>query len=290
MKLFLILMLFISPFLQAQTKKKLVFYKEIIKTLTSDSLQGRATNSVFENKTVNYLVTKWKNINHCQPLIQEFKFKRKNSDIEETSKNIYVYLNNQADSTIVLGAHYDHLGMGEGISRSYGKKGIHHGADDNASGVALLFGLYKDIKTFKNKKYNYVFVNYGAHEIGLFGSAAFYDYCKNNFKPIALLFNFDMVGRLDESSKIVNVYGKQTLQNKTILDILPSNLNINTSNSQLILQTDAKTFVENNIKCLSFTTGIHNDYHKISDTEEKINYTGIIEIEKYVFKLLKKFL
>jgi Zn-dependent M28 family amino/carboxypeptidase len=181
--------------------------------------------------------------------------------------------------------------MGEGISRSYNKKGIHNGADDNASGVALLLGLAKKFKSWENKKHNYLFVCNSAHEIGLFGSTAFSKFALDNFKPIVLALNFDMVGRLDNDIKIMNVYGIQTLneyQNQKI-DLVAFDGIVMSNFNDKISECDLKSFAENGISCLSFTTGYHSDYHTITDDEEFINYNGIQQIEQYVIDLLSKF-
>jgi Zn-dependent M28 family amino/carboxypeptidase len=259
-------------------KNNSMYLKEIISVLANDSLQGRATSTIYEDKAANYISKKFK----------KFNYSRKDSSTIKTSRNIYCYIDNKAKTTILIGSHYDHLGLGEGISRSYGKKGIHNGADDNASGVALLLGLSKNFKTWENKKYNYLFVCYSAHEIGLFGSASFSKFAKENFKPIALAFNFDMVGRLDKERKVMNVYGRHTLtysQNQKMEAVFFDGI-LMTNFSDKVYECDLKTFAENGIPCLTFTTGIHSDYHKITDDEEFINYKGMIQIEKYILDLI----
>jgi Zn-dependent M28 family amino/carboxypeptidase len=273
-----------------EMKNNSAYYKEIVSVLANDSLHGRATSTIYEDKSVNFIGKKFKEFKRFKPKFQQFNYSRKDSTTIKTSKNIYCYIDNKAKTTILIGAHYDHLGMGEGISRSYNKKGIHNGADDNASGVALLLGLAKKFKTWENKKYNYLFVSYSAHEIGLFGSASFSKFTKENFKPIELALNFDMVGRLDNDRKVFNVFGKQTLtetQNQK-MDLVSFDGNLMTNFSDKIYECDLKTFAENGIPCLTFTTGIHSDYHTITDDEEFINYNGMIQIEKYVLDLISK--
>jgi Zn-dependent M28 family amino/carboxypeptidase len=274
-----------------EMKNNSAYYKEIVSVLANDSLHGRATSTIYEDKSVNFIGKKFKEFKRFKPKFQQFNYSRKDSTTIKTSKNIYCYIDNKAKTTILIGAHYDHLGMGEGISRSYNKKGIHNGADDNASGVALLLGLAKKFKTWENKKYNYLFVSYSAHEIGLFGSAAFSKFAKENFKPIALALNFDMVGRLDNDRKVMNVYGSHTLTNtqSQTMNLVAFDGNLMTNFSDKIYECDLKTFAEDCVPCLTFTTGIHSDYHTIDDDEVFINYNGIIVIESYILKLLKSF-
>lgn len=267
------------------------YFKEIISVLANDSLHGRATSTIYEEKSANFIVKKFKELKRFKPKFQTFTYSKKDSTTIKTSKNIYCYIDNKAKTTILIGAHYDHLGMGEGISRSFSKKGIHNGADDNASGVALLLGLAKNFKSWENKKYNYLWVCYSAHEIGLFGSEAFSKFAKKNFKPIDIALNFDMIGRLDNDRKVINVYGIETLtdnQNKKV-DLVSFNGIVMTNFSDKIYECDLKAFAENGIPCLSFTTGYHSDYHCVTDDEEFINYSGIVQIEKYVLDLITKF-
>jgi hypothetical protein len=100
-----------------------------------------------------------------------------------------------------------------------------------------------------------------------------------------------MVGRLDNDIKIMNVYGIQTLneyQNQKI-DLVAFDGIVMSNFNDKISECDLKSFAENGISCLSFTTGYHSDYHTITDDEEFINYNGIQQIEQYVIDLLSKF-
>jgi len=122
----------------------------------------------------------------------------------------------------------------------------------------------------------------------LFGSADFTLFCRNEFPPLALVFNFDMVGRFDEKARVLNIYGTKTLlQYQTFFDNITFNGKIYTSEHDKILMTDAKAFVETGIPSLSFTTGLHDDYHKISDDEIYINYNGIQIIQQLIESFLK---
>lgn len=293
MRKFLIsILLFVFQFTFAQKreqKSNSLYYKEIISVLADDSLQGRATSTIYEAKSADFICKEFSKYKRFKCNFQIFTYSKKDSTTVKTSKNIYCYIDNKATTTILIGAHYDHLGMGEGISRSYNKKGIHNGADDNASGVALFLGLAKKFKSWENKKYNYLFVSYSAHEIGLFGSAAFSKFAQENFKPIAFALNFDMVGRLDSDRKVLNIYGKQTLTEtqQQKMETVSFEGNLLTNYSDKIYQCDLKTFAENGVSCLTFTTGIHSDYHTITDDEQFINYNGIAIIESYVLNLIK---
>ncbi len=263
---------------------------EIVSVLASDSLKGRPSSSIYEDKAGAYIIKKLEQIKGCKPKKQFFTFKRAPQAEEQKATNIYWHINNKADSTIVISAHYDHLGTGEGLSRSFGKTGIHFGADDNASGVALTLSLAQKKVNYSSKKFNYLFVFYSAHEIGLFGSQAFADFCSKKFKPVALVINFDMVGRLDSEVKILNVYGITTLKRRDdFFKTVSFPGKIYTGESYKIDESDCKWFSQRKNKCLSFSTGMHDDYHKITDTADKINFEGILMIENYIIDLLNSF-
>ncbi|MCP9748233.1 M28 family peptidase [Lacihabitans sp. CS3-21] len=206
---FIFLLLSNSTIAQQSTDGNLIFYyKKIIQILAHYSLNGRSASSIFEDKAAKFIYQEFESTFSAKPKIHEFTYQ---TDSNHFSKNIYYFVNNHADSTILIGAHYDHIGLGENRSRSYGKKGIHNGADDNASGVALMLAIAQSLNSLSTKKYNYVFVAYSAHEIGLFGSAAFALFCRNKLPPLALVINFDMVGRFDKNARVLNIYGKKTL-------------------------------------------------------------------------------
>lgn len=250
---------------------------------------GRPTGSVYEKRSGEFISSQFKRLG-LKPRWHIFRYQHKDSSKVSLSRNVYCFINNKSDSTIIIGAHYDHIGMGGELSRSLGKKDIHNGADDNASGVALLLGLAKNYHTWMNVKYNYVFVAYSAHEIGLFGSQNFSKLAIKRWENISLVLNFDMVGRMNSELKWVKLYGVNKLKpashffNQELYD-----LHYRTDNDTLLFQLDTKSFIENKITCLSISTGIHDDYHKISDDESKINYEGIFLIQQLTQQFLKTY-
>lgn len=287
------LLSFISTSVSAdssQEDKRMFNLKRIVSILAHDSMGGRATSSLHESKAANFISNEVIKQSKQRPQLHSFTFMLENKNEVMHSKNIYCFINNKSKKTILLGAHYDHLGLGEEKSLSYGQKGqIHNGADDNASGVALQLELLRTINMWNNTQYNYLFVWYSAHEIGLYGSQAFKEFAVKNFPPLEMVINFDMVGRLDTRERILSVYGYNSI--KQLDTFLTSNRNpfkvwINEDN--LISFTDAGTFTKSGIKAISFTTGIHDDYHKASDDAETLNYEGLTEITNYVEAFLKQ--
>lgn len=216
-----------------------------------------------------------------QPVVMNITFRKE----YRTGTNIVGYINNNAAKTVVLGAHYDHLGYGEdGSSRmAEGGKAIHNGADDNASGVAALLALAGKIRQSASlKKYNYLFIAFSAEELGLLGSKAFVK--EKDFDPrkVAYMINLDMVGRLSPDRKLtVGGVGTAPVWN-SVLGSVGNNFKI-VKDSSGIGPSDHTSFYNDSIPVLFFFTGTHTDYHKPSDDAAKINYTGTKDIVNYIY-------
>lgn len=282
-------LLFFSVF--SQSYKNCEKFKTIISTLADDSMQGRSAGTEGAEKAEKYLVNYYKKIGLKTiqgTYIQKFAFPKDSSHID-TAMNINGMIDNKADLTIVIGAHYDHLGTGGPKSRSLTTKKIHDGADDNASGVAMMLMLAEQLKKSGNKKFNYLFVAFSAHEDGLYGSESFVNEKIIDLNKIKLMLNFDMVGRLDVTAPIF----KATKNEKDFyLDTLLNttdhpNFEVKIADDNLS-KSDASVFDKNNISTITFSTGMHDDYHKVSDTAEKINYEGMNRISEYLYSFLLK--
>lgn len=210
-------------------------------------------------------------------------------DKKRTGHNIVGYINNNAAQTIVLGAHYDHLGYGEDKNSLYAGTSpmIHNGADDNASGTAALIALGKKIKSGSLKKYNYLFVSFSGEELGLYGSKYFTEHSPVNLKDVNFMINMDMVGRLNDSTRGLTVGGYGTSPSWQEVIRVPDDyftIKIDSSGSG---PSDHTSFYRKDIPVLFFFTGTHSDYHKPSDDADKINYTGQLSIIKYIYRVLE---
>ena len=125
---------------------------------------------------------------------------------EKTALNIIGLIDNQATNTIVIGAHYDHLGYGTESSQYRGQeKAIHNGADDNASGTAGLLELARLLKNSELKNNNYLIVAFSAEEIGLLGSAHLVKHLPVPSEQINCMINMDMIGRLKKEDPLLLV-------------------------------------------------------------------------------------
>jgi aminopeptidase YwaD len=202
--------------------------------------------------------------------------------LSRNAQNLVAFLDNKADYTIVIGAHYDHLGYGEDEnSRHTGEPEIHNGADDNASGTAAVIEIAKQLKDKGDKRFNYLFVHFSGEELGLYGSKYFVDNPPVDLKSITYMINLDMVGRLNDSSKALTVGGIGTS---------PAWGSLMNQNHAFTLKYDSSgtgpsdhtSFYRKNIPVLFFFTGLHTDYHKPSDDAEHINYDGMVKIVRFI--------
>ena len=280
--------------------------KEDVSFLADDKLEGRQTGTQGEILASEYLIKRFETIG-LEPkgtdgYLQSFSFKPKtdphsevefttNADSTITGNNVIGFINNNAKQTIVIGAHYDHLGFGgEGSLYRDKDKAIHNGADDNASGVAVMLNLADRLKIKNDKaeikdKNNYLFMAFSGEEMGLLGSNYFSKNPTIDAKTINYMINMDMVGRMKADSTLA-VYGtgtspmfKQTLKaNNEKFKLVENESGVGPS--------DHTSFYLIDIPVLHFFTGQHEDYHKPSDDSEKLNYEGMNLISDYIYSII----
>lgn len=215
------------------------------------------------------------------------------------------------NEAIVIGAHYDHLGRGGRSSLSPNSSDIHHGADDNASGTSAVIELASQFAKTKGNKRTIIFMAFGGEEEGLLGSKY---YVNNPTFPIdktIAMINLDMVGRLNENKLTVGGIGTATEMKELveklngvdveIVKVLQGGNGQKIDNSHKLaiprfsLQlnedgfgpSDHSSFYGKQIPVLFFFTGTHLDYHKPTDTAEKVNYEGLTRITQYVSSIAR---
>ncbi len=190
-----------------------------------------------------------------------------------------------SDEYLVIGAHYDHLGMGGTSSRSPDEIAIHNGADDNASGTAGIMELAQKLAANRALlKRNIVFIAFSGEEMGLIGSKEFVRKPLVDIKKIKAMMNLDMVGRLDLSKPVLSIGGTGTFEDaENYLGKFSQNRPYKVKYSpDGFGPSDHASFYAENIPVFFFFTGFHDDYHKPSDDADKINYEG----EKAVLDLI----
>ena len=226
------------------------------------------------------------------------------------------------NEAIVIGAHYDHLGKGGQGSLAANSTEIHHGADDNASGVAAMLELARQFAKEKKNKRTIIFIAFGGEEEGLLGSKFYVNNPVFPLEKTVAMINMDMVGRLNENKLTIGGIGTasewkslvedKNLQSGSTIQLNSTNLPstqivknegvggtatsiVNAKIPRFNLQlnedgfgpSDHSSFYGKQIPVLFFFTGAHADYHKPSDTADKINYEGLEKVMLFVSEIVK---
>ncbi len=294
--------------------------RQYIEYLASAKLEGRRTGEAGATYAAGYIANQFAKLklkpgarspNGKPNYMQPFPGKAAASDKAVTGYNVLGILDGTdrllRSEAIVIGAHYDHLGHGGEGSLAANSTEVHHGADDNASGVAAIIELARQFSREKRNKRTIIFIAFSGEEEGLFGSKY---YVNNPVFPIentVAMINLDMVGRLKDDKLTIGGIGTAeewkpriegfntllaellttNLKNKQYDDLTPGNgprftLQLNEDGYG---PSDHSSFYSKKIPVLFFFTGTHNDYHKPSDTFDKINYGGLQRVTHFVFDI-----
>ncbi|MCX7696800.1 MAG: M28 family peptidase [Bacteroidales bacterium] len=287
----LFLFVFLTTYSQVEVTLDSNVYRDIVRhlsVLAHDSLRGRSPGTIYERKAANYIIRELEAMN-IPPLPGTDRYLQLfNINDSISSANVIAYLDNKAKYTVIIGAHYDHIGF-------VGKDSlfeIMNGADDNASGCALVLTLARTIKERNLSNYNYLFAFWGAEELGLLGSNHF---CEINIYPfdrISFYLNFDMVGRLNwDSSYSFLIFGTSTSRYWDTMDLKTVIFNekkyVITKYGAALDVSDHACFYQRHIPFLYFTTGLPPVYHTTRDKIDLINFNGIAYLHNYVFNLLQ---
>jgi hypothetical protein len=190
--------------------------------------------------------------------------------------------------TVVLGAHYDHLGYGGANSAAPGERAIHHGADDNASGTALLAEVARRLAAGPRLPRSVLFAAFSGEERGLLGSA---HYTANPAVPLAdtvAMVNLDMVGRLAGEKVIVHGTGTGTGL-EALVDRLVAARGLEVAKEPGGFgPSDHASFYAKKVPVLHVFTGSHGDYHRPTDTAEKVNYDGLAQLADLVTDVVRE--
>lgn len=209
----------------------------------------------------------------------------------QETKNVIGVLEGEGpykDETIVVGGHYDHLGRGGFASGSLAflSRDIHNGADDNASGTAMVMELARRLaKRTDPLPRRVVFMAFSGEEKGLLGSQHYVDHPLIPLAKTVMMINFDMVGRLNDKSELT-VFGTGSSPGvDTIVEALGTSAGFKVKKvggmSDGIGGSDHESFYQKKIPVLFPFTGIHPDYHRPSDDSDKINYDGMARIADF---------
>ncbi len=202
--------------------------------------------------------------------------------------NVIGCIDNHASSTIIIGAHYDHLGARKDKIKEDLK--IYNGADDNASGTVAVMELARCLKQEGPKNYNYILCAFSGEEKGLLGSERFVKsvfFNSYNTSEIKFMLDFDMVGRLGAFGNVLYVNGiGSSKQWKKIIRKNPSDDFVIKKVPDGMDGSDDYPFYKKGVPVLFFNTGLHSEYHTPADDAEKINYSGEAQIINYAKNLI----
>ena len=271
------LLLIVSGSAFAQTQQERL--TRHVYTLAGDSLCGRRAGSEDAAKAAAYIVSQFEEIG-IQPYFEEGWYQPFDK-YGTTYKNVVGVIPGNdpvlKDEYIIIGAHYDHLGVRDGK--------IYNGADDNASGTATIIEVARILKSQQdNLKRSVIVAAFDAEELGLWGS----DYLseKLDLSKVKLMMSIDMVGWL-EKGKTLQLQGAATIKDgkrlfreeaeKIHIDIKPKDFE-----TSILGATDTQGFAEKGVATLYVTTGLKSPYHKPEDDPELIDYKGMDLITDYL--------
>ncbi len=265
-----------------------------IKYLSSDELKGRCLGTVELDQAADYIAEHFRKYG-LQPLndsyFQEFYHKFKDKGKLKLKNVIGIIPGSDPDlkeSPVVISAHYDHLGLGWPDVHKDDEGKIHHGADDNASGVSILLELAKTLgKTMKPKR-TVIFVAFTGEEAGLIGSRYFVNNFNSDFlNPPFANINLDTDGRLFDK-KLMVLNGNTAREWKFIFMGTDYTTGVK---SEVILKeldsSDQFAFIEKGIPAVQLFTGAHQDYHRPADTADKIDGPGLVKVATVAKEVLE---
>ena len=256
-----------------------------IEYLASEELKGRGLGTVELDSAAEYIATKFKEYG-LQPMGNSYfqQFSHAFPDKGEMQmKNVVAIIpgtdEKLKDSPVVLSAHYDHLGLGWPDVRKGNEGKIHYGADDNASGVSILLEVAKSMAKTIRPKRTIIFVAFTAEEAGLIGSRYFMSQLKKHFKGDVIAdINLDTDGRLFDG-KLIVINSNSAKEWKFVFMGTDYTTGVK---SELITQdldaSDQVAFIEKGIPAVQLFTGATEDYHRPSDTYEKIDGKGLVKV------------
>ncbi len=203
----------------------------------------------------------------------------------DTAYNVVGYMPGSTDSTIIIGAHYDHLGWGSSASLYTGKEPmIHNGADDNGSGTSAILELARHYASRSEQlNHSILFITFSGEEEGLIGSKYFASHMTIDSSKVRMMINLDMIGRMEQQEDGLVVFGVGTCEAfKNYFDSLSYDDIKLTVIEGGIGPSDHTAFYNRKIPVMFFFTGAHEDYHKPSDDIDKIDFDGIVRVSRVV--------
>lgn len=269
---------------------------ETIKFLSSDRLMGRGLGTPYLDTAAQYIADKFKSYG-LKPMgdsyFQTFKhnFPNKPGPTELTLKNVIAVIPGTdpflKDSPVVVSAHYDHLGLGWPDVHAGDEGKIHHGADDNASGISILLELAKNMSKLKPKR-TIIFAAFTGEEAGLIGSHYFVEHLKDYYKGVPFAdVNLDTDGSLFDK-KLMILNANTAREWKFIFMGTDYTTGVKSEVVQQQLDaSDQGSFIEKGIPAVQLFTGATQNYHRPTDTWEKLDPKGLVKVATVTKEVLE---
>ena len=283
--------------------------RRAVEYLASQELGGRFPATAGDTLASEYIASQLRSLK-LKPIVKEKKnqgfyhnFSFVKAEQERKTHNIIAVIPGKdkrlKHEYIVVGSHYDHLGLGgkDSGSRRPDTLGVHPGADDNASGDAIVLQLAKHFKKVRSPR-SIIFMFFGAEEQGLIGSKNFIEWMKqddarrknlpNNIKGIVAMVNLDMVGRMRDNALSVSGTGTSS-EFKAMAERVAEQKNLHvTCTPDGYGPSDQASFVAADIPVLFLTTGGHMEYHTPADVPSTLNYDGMQQTLEYTQELVAR--
>ena len=216
-----------------------------------------------------------------------------NVDVRHDTKtvhNVAAYIPGETKEYVVVGAHYDHLGLGDEHSLAPSQIGtIHPGADDNASGTAGVIELARWFSKQPKQKRGILFLTFAGEELGLLGSSWYVNHPILPLQDAVAMLNMDMIGRIREGKVYVNGSGTGSTLSDLVKSIpAPDGLHFDLSENTGYGGSDYMSFTIKSVPVLFFFSGLHGDYHKPSDTADKIDAPDAAKLLGYIAEIAER--
>ncbi len=275
--------------------------KDHVYWLADDAREGRMSGKKGNTDAAQYIFNEFQSLG-LETQYQSFRIPRmnpgpKNEKGDNFTNNIIGVLRGKTDSIIVIGAHMDHIGYGPLMSRTPMRREVHNGADDNASGSAVILELAEAFSQMGQPNHTLVFVCFSAEEMGLIGAKHYVSQAKKSGSEFSLartvlMVNFDMVGYCKNGRSPVNAYGVSRLPflHKIALALQSKpeyTFDLNTSSGSG--GSDHAIFGNAGVPYVFFHTGGHPYYHTPDDDAHRIDYNGMQLVARFAFELIDKF-
>ncbi|MDR3047578.1 MAG: M20/M25/M40 family metallo-hydrolase [Bacteroidales bacterium] len=270
--------------------------KQSVYYLASEELEGRYKLTSGDTLARQYIATFFRN-SHISPLLNDY-FQEVSMQNEKEGKKV-IFSSNVVgfmegtdellkNEFVVIGAHFDHLGKGKGFryGRTFDSLHTHYGADDNASGTAMMLEMAKRLSKVDHRR-SIIFIAFAAEELGLLGSKYFVEHCPVDLKQVVAMFNFDMVGKYKNHT--LNIGGSKTaIETESMADSIAKQFNVELKFSPSGLgPSDHASFYAQQIPVFFIHTNADTTYHTPYDKAALIYYGGMDTIADYSYTLIK---